>query len=159
MLLKNPELLNQGYIQTTFILPEDLKNLVAEEKWNEVDQYFQLITKKDGDLFLFLQNHHEFNSIEFIISIRDAQNEWEEDGIWHDDGSRIMAFSLSLTLNQDAIQGGILGMRKKGEDSFASILTPPFGQMIIFLTGEYGFEHKIHQVTAGKRVIIAGWCS
>src|SRR5690606_33254565 len=117
------------------------------------------LTQKDGRLYKFLQEFHDFNEIEFIISIRDSKNEWEEDGIWHDDGSRVFAFSLSLTLDADSIEGGRLGVRLKETQSFLEIPTPSFGGIILFLTGLYGYEHCIHQVKAGKRVIIAGWCS
>ena len=58
--------------------------------------------KELNNIFEFLKQFHDFNFIEFIISIRDSQNEWEEDGIWHDDGSRVFAFSLSL-LNQELL--------------------------------------------------------
>ncbi len=159
MNLLNHNLLDQGFIQTSFTYPKELISLVEQEKWDEVDKLFLKLTSSDGELFKFLRTHHEFSSIEFIISIRDSINEWEEDGIWHDDGSRLMAFSLSLSLNPEKIEGGKLGMRKKGETHHAEIPTPRFGEIIIFLTGRYGYEHKIHQVKAGKRVIIAGWCS
>jgi hypothetical protein len=71
----------------------------------------------------------------------------------------VFAFSLSLTLEPEKIKGGRLGVRPKGQDQFFEIPTPGFGTIILFLTGLYGFEHKIHQVKEGKRVIIAGWCS
>ena len=151
--------MKQGYKLETFPLPVELKSFVENDDWNSVDACFQKLTQQDGSLFSFLRTYHEFNSIEFIISIRDSKNEWEEDGIWHDDGSRVFAFSLSLTLNPDEIEGGRLGIRRKGEESFLEIPTPKYGEIILFLTGIHGFEHKIHQVKKGRRVIIAGWCS
>lgn len=156
-MLKRAELFSQGYHTTYFTLGDEIRELVANEKWTELDEEFKKLTSKDGRLFKFLNSYHDFNSIEFIISIRDANNEWEEDGIWHDDGSRVFAFSLSLTL--EAPEGGRLGVRRIREENFTQIPTPSFGGIILFLTGMYGFEHKIHQVTKGKRVIIAGWCS
>lgn len=156
-MLKKPELFTNGYHLSYFNLSEEIKNLVVHEKWDELDQAFQTLTSSDGLLFKTLKEYHDFQSIEFIISIRDAANEWEEDGIWHDDGSRVFAFSLSLTLGE--VKGGRLGLRPKGSESGAQIPTPSFGGLIMFLTGIYGFEHKIHQVTEGKRIIIAGWCS
>lgn len=131
--------------------------MVRNEKWEELDETYKSLTAPEGQLFKYLSQYHDFTSIEFIISIRDAGNDWEEDGIWHDDGSRVFAFSLSLTL--DEIKGGRLGVRRKGDESFLEIPTPSFGGIIMFLTGIYGFEHKIHQVTEGRRIIIAGWCS
>lgn len=158
-MLKFPTLMNTGFHLTYFPLSEDIRNYVKTENWDELDRAFQIMTQPKGRLFEFLKAYHEFQAIEFIISIRDAENDWEEDGIWHDDGSRIFAFSLSLTENASGIVGGRLGVKRKDEERFLEIPTPEFGGMILFLTGIYGFEHKIHQVTKGQRIIIAGWCS
>ena len=156
-MLKRPELFTQGYHLTYFTLSSEIDGLVREKNWTELDKVFQQMTSEEGALYKFLRTYHDFSSIEFIISIRDAGNEWEEDGIWHDDGSRVFAFSLSLS--SDEIEGGRLGIRRKGEDHFIQIPTPGRGGIILFLTGIYGFEHKIHAVTKGQRIIIAGWCS
>lgn len=158
-MLKRPELFQQGFHLSYFPLGEKVRNLVEQNAWEEVDLEFKQLTAPEGALFQFLKEFHEFSVIEFIISIRDAANEWEEDGIWHDDGSRIFAFSLSLTTNPDSLEGGRLGIRRKGEESTRLIPTPSLGGIILFLTGLYGFEHKTHRVTQGRRVIIAGWCS
>jgi hypothetical protein len=156
-MLKKPELFNQGYHLSYFTLDQEIKNLVITENWQGLDDEFKKLTAKDGRLFKYLQEYHDFENIEFIISIRDSSNEWEEDGIWHDDGSRVFAFSLSLTLGD--VKGGRLGLRHRGEENFIQLPTPSFGGIILFLTGIYGYEHKIHQVIEGKRIIIAGWCS
>ena len=158
-MLKNPELFQNGFHLSYFPLPAEVKASVENEDWNALDQEIKKLTSKGGGLYRFLQLYHDFNEIEFIISIRDAHNDWEEDGIWHDDGSRVFAFSLSLTLNPEEIEGGRLGIRPRGEEQFFEIPTPSFGTIIMFLTGVYGFEHKIHQVKKGRRIIIAGWCS
>ncbi len=156
-MLKRPELFQSGYHLSHFPLSDEIKHLVETENWTELDNEFKKLTAKDGRLYQFLNAYHDFENIEFIISIRDASNEWEEDGIWHDDGSRVFACSLSLTLGE--VKGGRLGLRRRGEEAFVQIPTPSFGGIILFLTGIYGFEHKIHQVMEGKRIIIAGWCS
>lgn len=156
-MLHNPELFSSGYHLSFIAISDDIKTLVREEKWNEVDAHFKRLTSKGGTLYNFLKKYHDFESIEFIISVRDAENDWEEDGIWHDDGTRVFAFSLSLT--EDPIVGGRLGIRRIGEENYTQIPTPSFGGIIMFLTGIYGFEHRIHQVKKGKRIIIAGWCS
>lgn len=158
-MLKSPELFIKGYHLEKFQLPESVLRHVQEEDWYALDDEFKRLAQKDGGLFQFLSTYHEFNSIEFIISIRDSQNEWEEDGIWHDDGSRVFAFSLSLNATPENISGGKLGIRRKGSTDFHEIPTPGFGEIVLFLTGIYGYEHKIHQVTGGRRIIIAGWCS
>lgn len=158
-MLKQPELFSQGYHLTHFPLSQEVATWVAAEEWQKIDSYFQKLTAPEGSLYKFLQQYHDFHQIEFIISVRDAANEWEEDGVWHDDGSRVFAFSLSLSLDSEEIQGGRLGVRRKGEEQMIQIPTPSFGGIILFLTGLYGIEHRIHEVTHGRRVIIAGWCS
>ncbi len=158
-MLKNPALFSAGFHMSSFPLGNEILSAVRNRHWDQLDQQIRLLTDHGGGLFNHLRNYHDFSGIEFIISLRNAQNDWEEDGIWHDDGSRVFAFSLSLTENPESISGGHLGVRRKGQEAFLEIATPPFGDMILFLTGPYGFEHKIHQVTAGERIIIAGWCS
>lgn len=151
--------LSQGFCLENLNISQYVKHLVVQEDWKSLDEEFQRLTQKGGEIHSYLLKYIYFKNIEFIISIRDSTNEWEEDGIWHDDGSRVLAFSLSLTLDHENLEGGVLGVRKKGEVEFHKIPTPPFGTIIVFLTGVHGYEHKIHQVTKGKRIIIAGWCS
>jgi hypothetical protein len=143
---------------------QQLIQVVLSRNWLELDTMMKRWTSRPeldegGFLFNFLQKYAEFDSIEFIISIRNGEDDFEEDGIWHDDGSRAFAFSLSLTLALDELEGGFLGIRKKGQEAFEIIRTPEFGSMILFLTGTSGYEHKIHRVTKGERVVVAGWCS
>lgn len=151
--------LPQGFCLEILNIPDKIRHLVLFEDWPELDKEFQRLTSKGGLIHNTLLKYIYFKDIEFMISIRDSANPWEEDGIWHDDGSRILAFSLSLTLDHQNIEGGTLGIRRKGEEEFIEIPTPPFGTMIIFLTGVHGHEHKIHQVTKGRRLVIAGWCT
>jgi hypothetical protein len=158
-MLKKPELFQNGFHLSYFPMGDEIREFVEKEEWDKLDNAFKELTKKGGRLFKYLQNYHDFNEIEFIISVRDSVNEWEEDGIWHDDGSRVFAFSLSLTLDADKIAGGRLAVRQKDSERYLEIPTPSFGTIIMFLTGMYGYEHKIHQVIFGKRIIIAGWCS
>lgn len=158
-MLKFPALMNTGFHLSYFPLTEELRQWVRSENWGELDHAFKALTSPEGQLYQFLKDYHDFSSIEFIISIRDAGSEWEEDGIWHDDGSRVFAFSLSLTENASELEGGKLGVKRKSEEEMVTIPTPEFGGIILFLTGLYGYEHKIHQVTKGRRIIIAGWCS
>ena len=158
-MLKKPELFQNGFHLSYFPLGDEIRQMVIEENWDELDREIKKLTAPGGSLFNFLQEFHSFNEIEFIISIRDANNDWEEDGIWHDDGSRVFAFSLSLTLNPDEIEGARLGIRVKDSNNFLEIPTPGFGTIILFLTGLYNIEHKIHQVKKGRRIIVAGWCS
>ncbi len=158
-MLKKPELFQNGFHLSYFPLGEVIRQMVRDENWEALDREIKKLTAPGGSLFNFLQEFHSFNEIEFIISIRDAENDWEEDGIWHDDGSRVFAFSLSLTLKPEGIEGGRLGIRVKNSENLLEIPTPGFGTIILFLTGLYNIEHKIHEVKKGRRIIIAGWCS
>jgi hypothetical protein len=140
-------------------LPKEVKNLVISENWDDLDKIFISYTQKDGFLFQILSKYITFSEIEFIISIRDSQNPYEEDGIWHDDGSRMLAFSLSLTLETN-LEGGILEIRNKNNPHECyQLKTPNYGEMIVFKTGQEGYEHKINKLTKGRRIIIAGWCT
>tara|TARA_Y100000385_G_C12749453_1_gene490275 strand:- start:44 stop:547 length:504 start_codon:yes stop_codon:yes gene_type:complete len=147
-----------GHFAVSGVLDGTAREYIANEDWEALDAYIQVLTAKGGELFKLLSRFCDFEAIEFIISIRDARNEWEEDGIWHDDGSRKMAFSLSLIDNPQEIKGGVLEIRKKNTND--SLKIPPFSyaEMIVFATGVSRFEHKINQVTSGRRIIIAGWC-
>lgn len=158
MLLK-PELFKEGFLLFPFKLDDSLNQMLEQENWPEVDQYFLALTKPGGAIFNALQTFHPFSQIETMISIRNGENEWEEDGIWHDDGSRVFAFSLSLNVKPESIQGGSLELRLKNQDESQSISTPGFGQAILFLTGIHGYEHRTRQVIQGKRIMLVGWCS
>jgi hypothetical protein len=153
----DPELNAKNIIQKTYPLPELIFNLVEKEDWLAVDQYFLKEELPGGSLHRFLSAFLEFKSIEHIIAIRSAPD--DEDGIWHDDGSRILGFSLSLTINSAQTSGGHLRFRPKSEAEFQSITTRPIGEILLFKTGIYGFEHMVSAVTEGKRIVLAGWCS
>lgn len=147
-----------GYIFTKIDLPDELLKFVQESDYESIDILFHKLTSPGGDLFNYLSQYENFDEIEFIISLRDSNNEWEEDGIWHDDGSRKMAFSLSIK-DSDYTEGGVLEIREKGSIESYKIAPFNYAEIVIFKTGASGFEHKINQVTKGQRLIIAGWCS
>ncbi len=156
-MIKNADLLKKGFVETTFPLEEKVKTLLLEKKWKELDQYFLDISRLDGSLRHFFNDFLDYDTLEHIIAIRSAPE--DEDGIWHDDGSRLLGFSLSLNLFPENIQGGELLFRLKG-DKEAVIFSPrPYGTMIIFLSGLSGYEHKVTAVTENERIVIAGWCS
>jgi hypothetical protein len=154
---------SQGYLLSKIQLPQSLLEAVRAQDWNELDRLIRMETLPGGAIFDELRNYAEFSEIEFIISVRSSLKEPDEDGIWHDDGSRVLAFSLSLTLDSQGVGGGVLEMRKRGDihghQGLGRISTPPYGTLIVFATGTWGFEHKINKVTAGERIIIAGWCT
>lgn len=146
-----------GFTTVHFAPALDIIELVRKREFESIDKVMQDHTSTEGELFKLLSQFEDFDSIEFILSLREAKNEWEEDGIWHDDGSRKLAFSLSLTI--ESPEGGKLSFRKKGSSHQLDIPTPTYGEMIIFKTGVSGYEHKINQVTKGSRLVCAGWCS
>ncbi len=147
-----------GFLLTKFDLDQKIKDYAANNQFQKIDDYFKKLTNTGGALFNYLKRFENFSSIEFIISLREAHNEWEEDGIWHDDGSRLLAFSLSIYDSHET-NGGVLEIRKKKDTHSQKIPPFNFGEIVIFKTGTSGFEHKINAVTKGKRLIIAGWCS
>lgn len=156
-MIKNPELDAKNIIQVTYPLPALLYDLVEKEDWLAIDQFFLKEELPGGILFEFLSTYLDFSSIEHIIAIRSAPE--DEDGIWHDDGSRILGFSLSLTKDYQKTVGGCLRFRPKSEKEYQSIKTRPMGEILLFKTGIYGFEHMVSAVTEGKRIVVAGWCS
>jgi len=150
---------DNGFKIIKFPLPHEISQLVKAEDWEAIDKIFLELNSPNGEIFEFMNKLHPIKKIEQMISIRDANNPWEEDGIWHDDGSRNIAYSLSLTMNPSEISGGKLGLRKIGSTKFEEIPTPRFGEAVVFLTGNWGYEHKIHQVISGRRIILVGWCT
>ena len=154
-------LTSQGYFLSRITPPPAIHTHVSDRDWLSLDQAMRAETLPGGAIFDELRKYAEFSEIEFIISIRSSIEEPDEDGIWHDDGSRVLAFSLSVTLDPDGIEGGRLEIRKRGADTPDSgfLPTPAFGSMIVFATGQQGFEHKINRVIRGERIIIAGWCT
>ncbi len=154
----------RGFLLSSIDLPAKLREAVEGRDWSSVDGLIRQETSRGGAIFEKLKLYSEFNEIEFILSIRSSLVEPDEDGIWHDDGSRVLAFSLSLTIDASRVEGGRLEIRKRvrdasKSDTTESIPTPPYGTAIIFATGWQGFEHKINRVTGGERLIVAGWCT
>lgn len=148
-----------GYRIEKFDLPDSVRADVLKEDWHSVENTFFKLCAPGGEIFANLQKYFSFSKIEIMISIRESKNEWEEDGIWHDDGSRIFAFSLSLTIDPSQIQGGNLEIRRMGSQISALLPTPDYSSAIVFLTGIHGFEHRTRKVIQGKRIILVGWCS
>jgi hypothetical protein len=167
--MKTQLLLSQGYFLAPLELPADVRTSVIERNWEELDAQIRVETLPGGGIFKKLAEYADFSEIEFIVSIRSSHEYPDEDGIWHDDGSRVLAFSLSLTLEPDTIKGGVLEIRRRAvqsgsrdhgkEEKSSELITPPYGTMIVFATGHFGFEHKINRVVSGERIIIAGWCT
>ena len=157
MKIKNQKLLDTGFILLNFPLDSIVLTLLLDENWKELDQYFLDISKKEGQLREFLLDFVEFETLEHIIAIRSAPD--DEDGIWHDDGSRILGFSLSLNISPETITGGELRFKSKNSHDSEVFPPLPYGKVVLFLSGLSGYEHMVSVVTRGKRIVIAGWCS
>jgi len=156
--LKDKMLLEHGFKTFEVEIPDCILNSLKNQDWNKLDQSIFELTKKGAFFYSLLEKFHTFDKIEHLINRRLAEG--DEDGIWHDDGSRLMAFSLSLNQNVKELKGGELHIRPRGKPDRVKSLGPfPLGTMTIFLTGQYGFEHKVCKVLEGERITIAGWCS
>lgn len=156
-MIKNQQLKNEGRVIAYFPVPEIVLEYLQTKNWKDLDQFFLRISGKEGLLRQFLSEYLDFETLEHIISIR--RSPYDEDGIWHDDGSRFLGFSLSLNQNPLKIKGGSLFFKKKNAAQKEEFPPQPLGTMILFLSGIYGYEHMVSAVTEGERVVIAGWCS
>ncbi len=156
-MIKNQALIDSGYLLTEFPLDPVVLNFLQEENWKALDQHFLEISKSNGTLRNFLMQFLDFETLEHIIAIRKAP--LDDEGIWHDDGSRFLGFSLSLNRKPKAIEGGVLNFRRKESKDMVSFSPLPYGKIVLFLSGIYGYEHQVSAVTKGERIIIAGWCS
>jgi hypothetical protein len=154
-------LARHGYFTVPIELPPVIREKVVARDWPALDQAMRKELVPGGTVFDELSHYARFTEIEFIISIRSSIEFPDDDGIWHDDGSRLLAFSLSVSLEHLAVEGGLLEIRRRDAPDAAveGLLTPAFGTLIVFATGQSGFEHKINRVTRGERIIIAGWCT
>lgn len=156
-MIKNIQLKEHGFVVADFPLEACVQRFVQDKNWKALDQYFLEISKQEGHLYQFLSEYVEFNIIEHIIAIRSSPE--DEDGIWHDDGSRTCGFSLSLNLNPESISGGELRFKKKDSPLPEIFPALPCGKIVIFLSGIYGYEHMVSAVTKSERIVIAGWCT
>ena len=148
--------MKNGYLVTHLALPERAEEFARSSNWPALDR----VMREAIELHLLplLKTHKNFETIEHMLALRDGSDPDEEDGIWHDDGSRVLAFSWSLNFFGRP-SGGTLGIRPRGTTH--EIELGPFdpGTLIIFQTGMDGFEHRTSRVTHGKRLVCAGWCS
>jgi hypothetical protein len=147
--------LSNGHALFELPLPPGAHELALKADWAALDRLMgEAVQTMLRPRLLSFKN---FTHIEHMLALRDASDPEEEDGIWHDDGSRVLAFSWSLNVFGE-IQGGTLGLRPKGESALE--LGPyPAGTVLVFQTGMDGFEHRTARVTQGKRLVCAGWCS
>lgn len=156
--LKSPELLNNGLAYFELDYPGHWPELIQNRDYAQLDQEVFKLTSPGGLLRNKLTEFADFEHIEHILSLRSSPD--DEDGIWHDDGSRPLAFSLGLNLTPNEIQGGELLFRDKKETSQQAVIPPlELGRGVVFLTGVWGKEHKVCAVKASQRLVCAGWCT
>jgi len=145
-----------GFQQISLELPEEVEALINEENYEGLDRCLNKLLSRGGLLYQALLVLTPIHQIEHLIAIREGES--DEEGIWHDDGSRDFAFTLSLVLDLEQLEGGVLLFRKKGEpESLQSIPTAPYGTLTILKTGKAGYEHRVQKVTRGRRIICVGW--
>lgn len=140
-------------------LPEIMHTWVREENYKAIDEWAHKSLETGGEFREFLSQFGEFKETEHILALRAGPD--DEDGIWHDDSSRLFAFSWALTQNANEVVGGELLFRAYGTpiEKATQIKALPAGGLIIFKTGQFGYEHKVNQVTYGKRFVFTGWLS
>jgi hypothetical protein len=156
--IKSPELLHQGLAFFDLDCPKSWVELIKNKDYAQLDQEIFKFTAPEGPLRQKLLEFADFNYIEHILSLRKSPD--DEEGIWHDDGSRPMAFSLGLNQHPNEIQGGELLFRTKGTHAQAQSFAPlAWGQGVVFLTGLWGYEHKVTAVRSSERLVLAGWCT
>lgn len=155
---------SKGFLKTTVEIPVSLQNLIQKGQFEEV--YKEFICAMDDGQFLsnilkslFPESYKDRPfSHELMLSLRSGPQDEEEEGIWHDDSSRDLIFSLSLTRESEIVRGGHLSLRKMvNRDEVTSIATQPFGTLLFFPSGKSGWEHKISRVTSGNRLVLVGW--
>lgn len=146
-----------GHLKLNYPINNHAQALIKAKSWPELDQLAAAWLSPTGTLRSILSEYCGFNSIEHILALRSHP---DDEGIWHDDGSRLMAFSLSLTLDHYNVQGGEIFIRaKENELDCHQFSTQPLGTLIIFNTGRDGYEHRVSAVKSGERLVLAGWCS
>lgn len=150
------ELKDKGFIKFHYGFPNEFKQAATSCNWEEVDRLIFKYLQEGGYLHQIISKYQEFYFTEHIIALRHAES--DEEGIWHDDGSREIAFTWSLN-DDPELCGGELLFKSKHLEDLTAISPPPMETLIIFLTGKSGFEHKVNKVTKGTRKTIAGWCS
>ena len=142
-----------GHYSLHWPLPEEWNQAIGQKNWEALDQLAAKSLAPNCELWQILDQYCPVKKIEFILSLRSAP---DEAGIWHDDGSREMAFSLAL--NEENSTGLGLSLRKKNQpDTAQSLGQRPSGELTLFLTGADNYEHRTEEVTAGERLVLAGW--
>ncbi|MCR9205300.1 MAG: 2OG-Fe(II) oxygenase [Halobacteriovoraceae bacterium] len=151
-------------MKTTVNIPLSLQNQIADKAYENLYREFvgamddgQFLSKCLKGLFPASFRDRPFD-FELMLSLRAGPQDEDQEGIWHDDSSRDLIFSLSLTESFETIEGGELSLRKLDQkDQIIQISTQSFGTLLFFPSGNGGWEHKISRVKAGNRLVLVGW--
>jgi len=154
-----------GHISIKLKLPEIWKELSLKKDYEQLDTLAKTSLLSDGLLYLQMkkmapEHFLKERSFEHILSLREGPQREDFDGIWHDDGTRFLAFSMSLNEDYKSIMGGELLMRhKSSREKIQAISARAFGTLTVFATGQDEWEHKTNLVLSGSRLVLAGWLS
>lgn len=145
-------------------LPLSWRNYVLTKDWDALYKAC-LDALKDGQfLFNTLKSltsenfQTELFDYEIMLAQRVGPQDEEEEGIWHDDGSRDFALSISLNPEPENIKGGEVFVRQKSApDVIKCLENLPWGHFWAFPTGKYGWDHRTSRVTYGNRLVLVIW--
>jgi hypothetical protein len=155
---------HNGFLKTQLVMSAPWHKVVQECHYAQLDRLASQSLIPGGYLFEKMNEllpsyfSRSQQKIEHIISLREGPQSIDEEGIWHDDGSRLLAFSLSLNKHYENIKGGQLSLRQKDQREEVMVIGPrPFGTLHLFCTGQDDWEHKTSRVHTGSRLVLAGW--
>jgi Rps23 Pro-64 3,4-dihydroxylase Tpa1-like proline 4-hydroxylase len=154
-IITSPLLLQQGWLKFSIELPKAIEQNVKEQDYDQLDAEVAKLLDGNGLLGQKLSELLNIEKTEFILTLRQPPD--DEDGIWHDDGSRELAFSLGLNLEVQQIIGGELELRQKKGDLSYQFSPLAWGEVLVFLTGIHGWEHRVLRVLQNRRLHAAGW--
>lgn len=158
------ELKEKGFTKGSCDLPLSWRNLIDQKDWETLYKDC-LGALKDGQWLANLVKEHSkslFETEEFeweiMLALREGPQDPEDEGIWHDDGSRDFALSISLNPSPTSYQGGSVLVRPKDNIQEIKELGPlPWGHYWLFATGRYGWDHRTTIVTHGNRLVLVLW--
>jgi hypothetical protein len=145
----------QGWLKFHIELPAIILQNIREQNYPQLDDNVSQLLDPTGKLYSILNDLVTIKKTEFILTLRQAPD--DEDGIWHDDGSRQLAFSLGLNQTINTIEGGQIELRNKSDSTCHQFAPLAWGEVLVFLTGLHHWEHRVLAVTKGTRLHMAGW--
>lgn len=156
--------ITEGPFKKSLELPLSWRNYVSKQDWDSLYEAC-LSALKDGQCLsnvlksLTLESFQtETFDYEIMLALRTGPQDEEEEGIWHDDGSRDFALSISLNPEPHTIDGGEVYVRQKqAPEVVSSLENLPWGHFWVFPTGKYGWDHRTSRVNSGNRLVLVIW--